>query len=282
MPEGARIERLQVVADGTNRVDATKKSPAPQFHERLQLERFTMFANVNVTFAPGINALVGENGTGKTQLMKALYAYQLACFRGTKPDKQLEGVYQTENLAELVSDWDKNVLSAVAAGSYGGQEWRVGVQRSDSGYTLTAEGLQAGVSRPVFIPATDMLARAKAFIATYDEYRIDFDQTYRDTVSPLLAPEKRAPTQHEEALELLARSIGGRVAEDNERFYLQRNGSRQPMPLAGEGLRKLATLLLLIQNGWLEPGSVLFWDEPESNVNPAGGGGEYGGGEWNR
>ena len=35
-----------------------------------------------------------------------------------------------------------------------------------------------------------------------------------------------------------------------------------------EGLRKIALLWQLIKNGTLEKGSVLFWDEPEANINP--------------
>lgn len=39
--------------------------------------------------------------------------------------------------------------------------------------------------------------------------------------------------------------------------------------LLAEGMRKLALVWLLIQNGTLLSGSVLFWDEPEANLNPA-------------
>ena len=38
--------------------------------------------------------------------------------------------------------------------------------------------------------------------------------------------------------------------------------------LLAEGMRKLGLLWLLIQNGTLQNGSVLFWDEPETNLNP--------------
>ena len=38
--------------------------------------------------------------------------------------------------------------------------------------------------------------------------------------------------------------------------------------LLAEGLRKLGLLWLLIRNGTLKPGAVLFWDEPETNLNP--------------
>ena len=38
--------------------------------------------------------------------------------------------------------------------------------------------------------------------------------------------------------------------------------------LVAEGLRKITLLWQLIKNGTLEKGSVLFWDEPEANINP--------------
>ena len=34
-------------------------------------------------------------------------------------------------------------------------------------------------------------------------------------------------------------------------------------------MRKLALVWILIQNGTLGAGSVLFWDEPEANLNPS-------------
>ena len=38
--------------------------------------------------------------------------------------------------------------------------------------------------------------------------------------------------------------------------------------LLAEGFRKLGLLWLLIKNGTLSKGSALFWDEPETNLNP--------------
>ena len=41
---------------------------------RTTLKRFTAFEDLDISFSPGINVLVGENGTGKTHLMKVCYA----------------------------------------------------------------------------------------------------------------------------------------------------------------------------------------------------------------
>ena len=54
-----------------------------------------------------------------------------------------------------------------------------------------------------------------------------------------------------------------------DRFYLKPGTqAKLEFNLVAEGLRKIALLWQLIKNGTLEKGSVLFWDEPEANINP--------------
>jgi wobble nucleotide-excising tRNase len=56
---------------------------------------------------------------------------------------------------------------------------------------------------------------------------------------------------------------------ENENFYLLTgNTSKLEFQLLAEGLRKSALLWLLIKNATLVNGSILFWDEPEANINP--------------
>ncbi len=57
-----------------------------------------------------------------------------------------------------------------------------------------------------------------------------------------------------------------------QRFYYKPTAGRMlEAELAAEGYRKLAMLQILLQNGRIRPGvsGPLFWDEPESNLNPA-------------
>lgn len=46
--------------------------PTPVYVRHLQLTDFRSWASVDVPLAPGVNVLVGRNGTGKTNLMEAL------------------------------------------------------------------------------------------------------------------------------------------------------------------------------------------------------------------
>jgi recombinational DNA repair ATPase RecF len=47
-------------------------------HQSLRLQNFTVFEDVSLEFAPGINVFVGPNGTGKTHSAGILAAGQCA------------------------------------------------------------------------------------------------------------------------------------------------------------------------------------------------------------
>ena len=69
-------------------------------------------------------------------------------------------------------------------------------------------------------------------------------------------------------LEGLEKVIGGKTTVKGEEFFLSNEQGDLEFTLLAEGWRKLGLLWLLIQNGTLQRGSVLFWDEPETNLNP--------------
>ena len=62
--------------------------------------------------------------------------------------------------------------------------------------------------------------------------------------------------------------IGGEVVIEGEEFFVNTEHGLLEFTLLAEGFRKLGLLWLLIRNGSLQKGSVLFWDEPETNLNP--------------
>ena len=69
-------------------------------------------------------------------------------------------------------------------------------------------------------------------------------------------------------LNKLRKALEGKVWYDGEEFFLGSKRGTLEFTLLAEGLRKLGLLWLLIQNGTLTEGSILFWDEPETNLNP--------------
>jgi len=246
------------------------------YHKSLRLNNFTAFADASFEFVPGVNAFMGENGTGKTHVMKAMYAFHLTHSREAQSiSTTLRDLFQTKNAGDTVRMGVGDNAIANVSGFYAGSEWYYNIPHDtllDGPVRLATDTRAPKPLRPVFIPAIDMMGHTKGFTEAYEEVRLDFDLTCRDIVN-LLRLERRngstKGTSGESLDETLARLLGGEIERDDQgRFYLVNTLGRLPMPMVAEGLRKIATLVQLERNGWLSPGTTLFWDEPEVNLNP--------------
>jgi predicted ATP-dependent endonuclease of OLD family len=237
-------------------------------HEELHIENITVFEKVDFVFSPGINVFVGANGTGKTHAMKLLYCLQKDLIRNIEgPFHFLMFLFQIENPNNIARN---GIKESFFTHKWSGNENHIGISIFHSiNYINLPLHMHLYKTFSAFIPSFDMISHTKRFISTYDKYKIDFDQTHRDIVGLLLSPEKRTlDASSSELLASLEKVMGGTVEEESERFYLKTEQGRHPMPLVADGFKKIATLYQLIKNGWLEPGSTLFWDEPETHLSP--------------
>ena len=243
----------------------------PVGHARLRLQNFTAFEDCTLEFVPGINVFVGENGTGKTHAMKALYA-STSIWHAASASRQVPSIL------ELIGDLFQSTGTggvvrlgapsgvATVSGNYQSETWEF--VTDPAGAIATAKPQNLKVERPVFIPAIDMIGHSKGFLEAYREVRLDFDSTCVDIVS-LLRLEKKDKSKLNGATDKLSEVLGGNLERDDDgRFYITTPTGRLAMPMVAEGIRKIATIIQLYRNGWLVPGTTLFWDEPEVNLNP--------------
>ncbi len=56
--------------------------------DRLSLKDFTVFAQADMDFSPGLNVLIGANGTGKSHVLKVLYSF-LRPLASTQTDTEI-------------------------------------------------------------------------------------------------------------------------------------------------------------------------------------------------
>ena len=111
----------------------------------------------------------------------------------------------------------------------------------------------------------------EGFIGAYERRELSFDETVNDVCLALNAPRLRR-NQLSEGLESLLKPLKAvlpGVTPREGRFYL-REPQQEWMEahLAADGLRRVGTLQYLVLNGAIARGAVLFWDEPETNLNP--------------
>ncbi len=248
---------------------------------RIKLKQFTAFETLDLTPSPGVNVFLGTNGTGKTHLMKVAYA---AC------DARATGVPFPEKLARLFLPSGRNFgrlvkrrpgrSKAVAEVEWGNARVRASFSsqaRSPASATVSARKVRklvtpaaVATSQFVYIPVKEMLANAPGFRSLYSSRDIHFEEVYSDILDrAFLPPYRGAPDRtRRRLLDALRKVLEGRVQSKGEEFFLVNRQGKLEFTLLAEGLRKLGLLWLLIQNGTLAEGSILFWDEPETNLNP--------------
>ena len=258
----------------------------------LEVKNFTAFPEAQLDFAEGLNVIVGENGTGKTHLLKLPYAVMAASAEeGRKRDvrQPTKAFLQTRVAEKIVNVFrpDEGRLGRLARRRQGRNrcEVKVNFQRRETSiqFNFASQNKSEVVidrlpskwvdRMPVFLPARELLTIYPGFVSLYETHYVDFEETWRDTCLLLGAPMERGPRGRTIAnlLEPLEDQIGRVVLERNGRFYLRQHGhgaSNMEMPLVAEGWRKLAMLARLIATGSLHKKGALFWDEPESNLNP--------------
>jgi len=129
----------------------------------------------------------------------------------------------------------------------------------------------ANYGRSVYLPSKEMVSFFDGFLSLYETHELQFDETFRDLALKLSSPKlKEKPQLLGQLLIELGDAIGGEIVLEGGRFYTVsgKKKQRREITLLAEGLRKLATVMQLIENGSLQSGGTLFWDEPEANMNP--------------
>lgn len=256
--------------------------------ESLRAKNFGPFGDLTVDFSPQLNVVIGDNGTGKTQLLKLLYALTRTMENGwiDSPSKtnlsvpvanKLLGVFKPDSLGRLASRVRGRSRASITLKYAGiGKTFDVNFASSaDSRVKVDSVLNTLLTDTAVFLPSRELLSIYPGLISLYESREVSFDETWRDTaallgMSPLLGPRGEKANS---LLEPLLNILEGTVVEEQGKFYVRMKTAsggtgKIEAHLVSEGYRKLAMLVRLVQSGVLLEGGYLFWDEPEANLNP--------------
>lgn len=253
---------------------------------RVKVDGFGPLDAVDIELSPSLNIITGENATGKSQLLKLLYASTRTLGDGTVLTKgalaseigdALVGVFRPDKLGRLVRRVRGRGRATVEMKYQGIGDPLAFNFSSNSKSEVRVDTLPGSQLRdtPVFFPSRELLSLYPGLISLFETREVEFDETWRDTASLLGRPALRGPrgAAANELLEPLLNEIEGTVVEENGRFYVNlpsesASQSKIEAHLVSEGFRKLAMMIRLVSNGVLLEGGYLFWDEPEANLNP--------------
>lgn len=253
---------------------------------RLVADSFGPLDQVDISLSPTLNIVTGDNATGKSQLLKLLYASTRALNDSSSLTKTalssdiadaLVGVFRPDQLGRLARRVQGRSRASVKLKYQGiadplefsfASNARSEVQTTSIPQTKLTD-------TPVFFPSRELLSLYPGLVSLFETREVEFDETWRDTALLLGRAALRGPrgTDANELLTPLLEEIEGTVIEENGRFYVRLpSGSagtgKIEAHLVSEGFRKLAMIIRLVSNGVLLEGGYLFLDEPEANLNP--------------
>ena len=248
---------------------------------KLNLKNYTVFSESSLEFSRGINIFIGENGTGKTHIMKLLYASCQAVNEKTPFAYKLARTMLPDDykLSALISKGKKSEKTDIAV--YASEESKSEVlglsfdaktKKFDAKVTgeESWEKIFSGANS-VYIPAKEILSNCYNLISAVERDNVRFDDTYTDLLHMVKVDVSGDgdSTDSGDMLKKIESIIGGKVLYDNQKDqYYIKGQNKQEFNLVAEGIRKMALLWQLIKQGALKSGDVLFWDEPEANINP--------------
>ena len=201
----------------------------------LQLKNFTAFTELTIDFSPGINIVIGENGTGKTQLLKAILTL-------SGPDAWSEQAHEklANKLCRIYQPLSDKVGDLRRAGTRGnavlGASFASGqkITAKFSGNATAAKvtpGIGGAPAAALFIPTKEVLSLVRGLTADEPHQptieRI-FDDAYLDLAHQLIregADDLDAKVQLDprfaSIVPRLANLIGGRYELHGGRFCFQ-------------------------------------------------------------
>lgn len=255
--------------------------------DRLSLKNFMLFDKFDAHWSENINIICGSNNMGKSILLKVMYSL-LAAYRASDASESKDKV-ESRFVDKLVNVFrsDDLLVGRLARRKQGttraecnlefDNETSVKVSfsnKAENHIDLSISNFEAELDLQrtvVYFPPKEIISSTENFRVLYEDMHIAFEETYNDLAKLLARPLKKGPNTEEQnqVLDSLGKIMEGTIVQRNNKFYLNVSGKGEfEMGLVSEGYRKLATIVYLIRNGALNANSVLFWDEPETNMNP--------------
>lgn len=201
----------------------------------LKLKNFAAFTDLNIDFSPGINIVIGENGTGKTQLLKAILALSGPQASGEQAGEQL-----ARKLCRLYQPLGDQIGELRRPGTRGEAQLRATFA---SGQKVTVQfngratvakvsaSVHEAATPAIFIPTKEVLSLVRGLTAEKPHLptieRI-FDDGYLDLAKQLVkegANDLNAKVQFNpkfgSIVPRLANLIGGQYLLEKGRFVFQ-------------------------------------------------------------
>lgn len=251
--------------------------------EELKLQSFGRIKSFYCNQFSNINLIIGENGTGKTFLLKALYSAVKAMEEYKRGDdispmndilsEKLRWTFQVDKLGDIVSKTGEEGLDFRMKLDKGALEYQFSKSASSkAGAVGTSASGKEGNS--IFIPAKEVLSLFSVILKSREiDKSFGFDDTYYDLAKALRISPSRGKNfaVFADSRKVVSDVIDGKVDYDENggKWYYKNNKNQKfSIGATSEGVKKIAIMDRLLANGYLNANSIIFIDEIESALHP--------------
>ena len=249
----------------------------------FELDSFGALPSFHTDQISNINLVIGENGTGKTFLLKALYSAVRSAeeyLRGNDIrsfsdiiSEKLRWTFQVDKIGDIAARSSKETLSFNLA---------LGDRRISYRFTESAVSKVSALYIPedsrsinsIFIPAKEVLSLYNIILKSREIDRaFGFDDTYYDLAKALRIIPRReeASARLNRLRKALSDITDGKMDYDeaSEKWvYKNKRGQKFAVGATAEGIKKISVIDRLLANGYLDNQSIVFIDELESALHP--------------
>jgi AAA15 family ATPase/GTPase len=249
---------------------------------QIKLDNFGPLSGIDWSALGKINLVIGGNGSGKTFLLKAIYSSlrTLEDYKRGNEQKsaseiltdKLYWTFQAEKIGDLVSKGADAPLSSSITLDKRTFSYSFGKDTSKQISSLENHAAPRA-SNSIFLPAKEVLSLHQIILKSREQDKVfGFDDTYFDLAKALrISPSKgRNYKEFAQSRTHLEDILGGVVEYDDAsgRWTFVKNRQKFPIGVTAEGIKKIAILDTLLGNRYLDTGSVVLIDEPESALHP--------------
>ena len=251
--------------------------------EELQLKNFGMIEEFYCNQFSNINLIIGENGTGKTFLLKALYSAVKSLEEYKRGDditsindilsEKLRWTFQVEKLGDLVSKTSNEGLDFQMTMDKLSLNYQF--SKSAASKVGTVESVVSGKEgNSIFIPAKEVLSLFSVILKSREiDKSFGFDDTYYDLAKAVRISPSRGKNfaVFADSRKAVGNVIDGKVEYDENSgkwYYKNKKNQKFSIGATSEGVKKIAIMDRLLANGYLNANSIIFIDEIESALHP--------------
>ena len=248
----------------------------------IEIENLGRIKKLSCNSLSGINLIIGENGSGKTFLLKALYSAIRTTEEYKRGDdirnandilaEKLRWTFQTDKLGDIVTK--SGTSPYIFKMNIDGDRMEYRFSRdTTSAIKIFYNSISRKEYNSVFVPAKEVLSLYSIILKSREiDHSFGFDDTYYDLTKALRIAPKRGKNfaVFAESRTKLKDIVEGKVEldESTNKWYYKSGKSKYTIGATSEGIKKIAILDRLLANGYIGKNSVIFIDELESALHP--------------